>query len=210
MRIANQETEVKFLVAGLAECERRLQALNARQVQPRTHELNLRFDNADGAFRKSGRVLRLRRDTTVRLTYKDPGRQEAGAISRREIEITVSDSDAAQRLLEALGYGISFVYEKYRTTYVLGTVEVMLDELPFGNFVEIEGSRAGLRPTAEHLGLDWAAAIPRSYHDIFDNLQSIWHLPFRDLTFANFEGREVAAGDLGARPADSQPPSRDS
>jgi len=31
------------------------------------------------------------------------------------------------------------MYEKYRTTFTIGSLEVVLDELPYGNFVEIEG-----------------------------------------------------------------------
>lgn len=191
------------MVARLAEIERRLLALDAGLVQARTHELNLRFDTSQGALAQAGHVLRLRRDDSVRLTYKDSGRQESGALSRQEIEFVASDFDLARDFLMALGYQIVFVYEKYRTTYALEDVEFMLDELPYGDFVEIEGEVADLRSAAKRLGLDWATAISRSYHDIFQQVRNEQSLPFRDLTFENFAGISPRPTELGVQLADA-------
>ncbi len=203
MRQGNQENEAKFLVARLEEVERRILSLRPSLIQARTLEVNLRFDTPQRSFEKTGRVLRLRRDTTIRLTYKDPGRREAGALSRREIEFTVGEFDSARELLLALGYEVAFVYEKYRRTYALGDVELMLDELPYGSFVEIEGPLASLRPAAESIGLDWTKGIVASYHDLLVRLRARRDLKFRDLTFDNFANVDIAPADLGAFPADS-------
>jgi adenylate cyclase class 2 len=156
-----------------------------------------------GEFAQGGRVLRLRQDSVARLTYKGPAQLKTGASDRLEIEFIVGDFAAARDLLLALDYQVVFIYEKYRKTYAVGGVEMMLDELPYGNFVEIEGALASLRPAAEHLGLDWGAAIPRSYHDLFQQLCSRRALSFRDLTFENFVGISVVPAELGVRPADS-------
>src|SRR5512140_627577 len=118
-----QETEAKFYVLGLAALQERVESLGAERGDARVHELNLRFDTQAGDFRRRGRVLRLRQDTRARLTYKDADSTQAGTLSRREVEITVSDFDTARELLEALGYRVSFIYEKYRTTYKLGDLE---------------------------------------------------------------------------------------
>jgi adenylate cyclase class 2 len=116
----DQELEVKFYISDLGRIERRIQGAGARLSQPRTHEVNLRFDTADGALSSSGQVLRLRRDSEARLTYKGPSEQRAGARLRKEIEFTVSDFDAARALLECLGYRVTMIYEKYRAVYDLG------------------------------------------------------------------------------------------
>jgi adenylate cyclase class 2 len=199
----SHETEVKFFIARLSELERHLLGLHPRLVQARTHELNLRFDTAQGDFTQAGRVLRLRQDSAVRLTYKGPAQIKSGASDRLEIEFTVSDFASAKDLLLGLDYQVVFIYEKYRTTYALEGVEVMLDELPYGDFVEIEGEFTALRPAAERLGLNWAATVPRSYHDLFQQLRTRRDLPFRDLTFDNFAGVTLTPADLGLRPADS-------
>jgi len=198
----NQETEAKFYVRDLAAAARRLEQMGARLVQPRTHELNLRFDRPDGSLRRAGCALRLRRDAQSRLTYKEPAMRTEGALSRREVEFTVGDFEAAREFLEALGYEVTFRYEKYRTTYALGKAQVMLDELPYGNFVEIEGEMETLRRAAERLGLNWEAAIPTSYHALFERLCAARGLASRELSFANCEGINIPPAQLGVQPAD--------
>ncbi len=202
MQQGHIETEVKFLVRRLAEIERRLIGMHARLIQARVHEWNLRLDTADKALSRSGRVLRLRQDSAVHLTYKDAGQVQVGALARREIEIQVEDWESAQALMLALGFDVVFAYEKYRTTYAVEGAQIMLDELPLGEFVEIEGELSSIQSVAEGLGLRWSTAIPHSYHDLFARLQIARDLPFRDLTFANLAGISPKAAELGVLPAD--------
>ena len=117
-----QELEVKFYLDDLPSLEDRLKQLGARLVQKRVYESNLRFDTPDGDLTRSYQVLRLRQDTEARLTYKGPALNQGGVRARREIEFTVSDFKEARALLEALGYIISMIYEKYRATYELDGV----------------------------------------------------------------------------------------
>jgi len=112
-----QELEVKFYVADLPALEARLKSLGATLVQPRTYEINLRFDTPEGDLTRSYQVLRLRKDTVARVTYKGPSRSQEGVRIRQEYEFTVSDFDAAHKLFLALGYKVALVYEKYRTVY---------------------------------------------------------------------------------------------
>src|SRR5512146_1132736 len=96
-----QETEAKFYVQHPEELQKRVDGLNAQLVDMRVHELNLRFDTPAGDLRRAGRVLRLREDKRVRLTYKDSERISAGTLSRREVEVGVSDFSTMRELLEA-------------------------------------------------------------------------------------------------------------
>ncbi|HTP01593.1 MAG TPA: class IV adenylate cyclase [Anaerolineales bacterium] len=198
-----REVEAKFYVRRLEDIKRRLEAAGAVLVKPRVLEVNLRFDTHEGALRQAGRVLRLRQDAKVRLTYKDLGRVQDGALSRRELEFDVSNLDAAREFLEALGYEVSFIYEKYRTTYRLDDLEIDVDEMPYGNFVEIEGSGSPIQPTAEKLGLKWSSAIQSSYSQLFEALRARRGLEFRDLTFDNLKHIRVAAADLEVQAADT-------
>ena len=61
--------------------------------------------------------------------------------SRQEIEFAVEDFETAKKFLEALGYVQIVIYEKFRTIYELKDSHIMLDELPYGEFVEIEGEK---------------------------------------------------------------------
>lgn len=201
---AYTEVEVKFYISDLAGLEARLLAAGAELVQAREHEYNLRFDRPDRQLRDAHKVLRLRKDTEARITYKGPSVVEEGVFSREEIEFVVADFEAAKRMLGALGYEHMLVYEKYRTTYSLDGLLCMLDELPFGEFVEIEGREAKeIRAAAERLGLKWEARLEQGYLELFARVKPALQLDFRDLTFENFEGVEVDAEVLGAYQADA-------
>jgi adenylate cyclase class 2 len=207
----NHETEVKFYVRDISAVKGRLQSLEASLIQPRTLEVNLRFDTPAGDLFREGRVLRLRQDEAIRLTYKDGTQLKDGVLNRREIEFSVSDFASAQQFLEALGYEVVFIYEKYRTTYALPEMaagaadletHIMLDELPYGNFVEIEGEFNELKPLSQMLHFNWDAAIPASYHSLFDRVSMSQNLAFRDLTFEKLKGLKIVPADLGVVPAD--------
>ena len=216
-----QEIEAKFYVQDLKQIESRIQKLDAHLIQPRVLETNIRFDLPDGGLSSERRVLRLRQDTEARFTYKGPGMNEQGVLSRTEIEFTVSDFEKAKEFLGALGYQPIFYYEKYRTTYTLESdsllsrthepahrlqiCHIMLDEMPYGNFVEIEGeSIAQIRSMANKLNLDWQAAISKSYSRLFEIARRSLGFTFSDLTFANFEKIKVAPESIQVRPADSR------
>jgi adenylate cyclase, class 2 len=204
MKNTGQEIEVKFYVQDLPALEKRLLALGAQLTQPRQHEVNLRYDTPDRQLSKASQTLRLRRDQLSRLTYKGAGGEQGGARLRQELEVEVSDFDTARAILEALGYRVFVMYEKYRTTYTLGPVEVTLDELPYGNFSEIEGpDGAAIQSAARQLSLDWDARSLDSYLKLFERARQELSFSFRDLSFENFLGLGVLPSHLGLHPADS-------
>ncbi len=201
--MTTQEIEAKFYVQDLKKVETRIRELDARLIQPRVLETNIRFDLPDSRLRSTGQVLRLRRDTEARLTYKDSGKSEQGVVNRTEIEFIGSDFDRAKLFLEALGYQEFFTYEKYRTTYDLQNCHIMLDEMPYGNFVEIEGENSeSIHAVVKSLNLDLRASILASYPALFDRLRRTRGFSFRDLTFQNFDGLRITPEDLQVRPAD--------
>jgi adenylate cyclase, class 2 len=204
-----QEIEAKFYVRNLDGITARLHKLGARLIQRRVLETNLRFDLPDGSLRSEGRVLRLRRDIEARFTYKGPSTNEQGVLSRTEIEFTVGNFEKAKEFMEALGYQKLLYYDKYRTTYELQTsevsVHVMLDELPYGNFVEIEGENSEMiRAVSDQLNLNWDTAIGTSYTALFERARKALRFVFRDLSFENFAGIQVNASDLRVHAADDQ------
>lgn len=200
---ADQELEVKLYIARLEDLEAQLRSLGAVLRHPRRLEVNLRFDTPEADLSRSQQVLRLRRYEDVRVTYKGPSEYVGGVRSRREIEFTAGDFEAARHLLEALGYQVVFIYEKYRAAYQVDGLEVSVDELPYGNFIEIEGSDAGtIHDLASRLRVNWDARIPKSYSLLFDELKKKLDLPFRDLTFENFRDIQISPGELSVNPAD--------
>jgi len=202
MSTNHQELEAKFYINDLSTLKARVETLGAALKHPRVLEINLRFDTPAGDFMRTFRALRLRQDTVARVTYKGPGTVQDGARLREELEFTVSDFDTAKAFLEALGYQVVVIYEKYRTTYTLGKLEISLDEMPYGNFVEIEGPDGqSIQETASRLGLDWGAVILDSYLVLFDRLRQSLGLSFRDLTFSNFKGITITPSIMGVQTA---------
>ena len=148
----DQEIEVKFLVRDYNTLINKISDRQLLCIQERVHELNLRFDLSDGSLLARRQVLRLRMDTDARLTFKGPGVLVDEVLQRKEIEVVVSDFEATKRLLEALGYQVVMMYEKYRANYQLNSLVVSVDETPFGLFVELEGeSPDQIRGAAEKL-----------------------------------------------------------
>ncbi len=198
-----EEIEVKFYLSRPARLHQRLQALGARQVEPRQYELNLRFDFPDRHLTREHRVLRLRQTHQATLTYKGPTQPDAPVSMRQEIEVEVSDFETTRHLLEALGLEVSIIYEKWRTTYQLGQVEIVVDEMPYGVFCEIEGPDAAtIETTAHQLGLDWTARVRQSYLALFETLKQRLGLSAPHLTFEALGEVCVSAADLEIRPAD--------
>ncbi len=86
-------------------------------------------------------VLRLRKvaDKTL-LTFKQRIVNNLAIKQQIEHETEVSNREAIEQIIESLGYKPRVIYEKRRKTYHFKNAEIVLDELPFGLFMEIEGS----------------------------------------------------------------------
>jgi adenylate cyclase class 2 len=203
MAANGQEIESKFYVRDLQAVENKLLALGATCKTPRGFEYNLRFDDAENRLARAHQVLRLRQSDDTRLTFKGRGEQQGGAVVRTELEIVVDDFDSARSFLEALGYRTVVIYEKYRSMYELDQALITLDELPYGNFVEIEVEKVeAIASVAQKLGLKPEAAIPASYLGLFEHVRTLKNLPAKNLAFIEFEDVQLTAEDLGVVPAD--------
>lgn len=189
------EVESKLYVGHLTNPSDYLIAHGAVVVKPRTYEHNVRYESPNNEFAPNKIVLRLRQDEQARLTYKSPlATQRTGVLERLELETTVGDHDTMNAILEALGFRPYMIYEKYRTTYHfpdLPATEVVLDEMPYGVFIEVEGEAIDMVLT--RLALDTLPRISQSYADLFDQLREHYQLSFTDLTFANFVGLTIDA-----------------
>ena len=197
------EVEVKFYLTDLETYEERVRSIGATLIRTRTREVNYRFDTPDMMLSRERRVLRLLQDTSTILTYKGPAQPNDSVSVRPEIELEVNDFMAASDLLEALGFQLNVKYEKWRTIYQLGELEITLDEMPFGNFTEIEGGDPPqIQKAASLLALDWNTRILQSYLMLFDRLKTNKELPIQDLTFEALKDLEITAADLGVKASD--------
>lgn len=195
--MGDQEREIKFYLSNPEMFMEKVKSTDAILTHPRVTEWNLRFDTPKKALSNAGQALRLRKDERIRLTYKGPADLSQQITSRTELEVEVSDFDTTRRIMEALGYEVMMIYEKYRTTWVLDGTEVVLDELPIGVFCEIEGENLDqILAVVNKFGLNWERRLTDSYLSIFAQLKNALGWPSVNLTYRDMKDIPVNAHDL--------------
>lgn len=194
----NLEVEVKFLVDDLAAMRQKVLEAGGVLHHPRVYERNIRYDNAWQGLARQDKLLRLRQDSRNVITYKGPAQNVdvAQVKIREELEIEVDDFDGAAAILQKLGFEAVQVYEKYRETFRLGQVEVVLDEMPYGNFMELEGEEGEIVAAAARLGLNWHQRILANYLYLLARVNDHYGLAITDLTFANFANLTISLPDV--------------
>ena len=132
------------------------------QLEGEDFEENTLYDG--DALREGACVLRLRRvGGGATLTFKRRLPGKSAIKQQREEETAVSDPEAMAAILEALGFTVSLVYEKRRQTWRLGQTEIVIDVLPFGLFMEIEGRANEIKSIERKLGMKGLRAEHATY-----------------------------------------------
>jgi adenylate cyclase class 2 len=145
----------------------RLTAKQREEVRSRLSEIGAKREGEEfevntlytGDAIELGRaVLRLRRiDEHAILTYKERIGTRTDIKEQLELETKVDNPEAIEYILEALGYYPALVYEKRRETWRLGETEIVVDELPFGLFMEIEGEEKNISEIEKRLAIKLVA-----------------------------------------------------
>jgi adenylate cyclase, class 2 len=166
----HREIEIKLRISGVDRLKDA--GLNLTLETPRHFEDNWLFDATDGVLSARQAILRVRRvgDRGV-LTYKEKTPDDAPASQfkeRIEIETVIEDPENTVAILKRLGYRAWFRYQKYRTVYRAylpdgGALDVMFDETPIGDFVELEGEEAALAEAVRLLDVTREEYIFDSY-----------------------------------------------
>lgn len=197
------ECELKYLNPDLDAVR---EALRRQAAEPRgvVFEENLVLDDADRTLKKRGMLLRLRRTgPSMTMTVKLPAARDALCKVCTEHETRISDLNETLAAMEALGYTPAFVYEKLRETWRYMDCTVCLDQLPFGECVEIEGAEKALRACATALGLDGVVTSKENYHALNQAWRRARNLPADE----NFVFVEPERSRLQAQAAKSGHPS---
>jgi adenylate cyclase class 2 len=180
------ETEVKFFIGNPSPLIEKLISLGAIS-SGNTFETNIRFEDKDKNLIKNKKLLRLRKDSKATLTFKSPPfNQDSRFKMLRELEVEVSDFSTTLNILQSLGFIQEQRYEKWREVFVLKEIDFCMDQMPFGNFLEIEGQGDKIIEYAYLLGLDWEERILLNYLELFDILKKRLGFSFSDVTFENF------------------------
>lgn len=185
------EIEVKFYLPDIESMQRRILALGAESKR-RVFENNVRYEDESNTLIRKKSLLRLRRDSKTTLTFKSsPPVASTQFKVFNELEVEIGDFETMNQILQKLGFHPEQIYEKWRETLILDETWFYLDTMPYGTFLEIEGSKKNIRAYAARLGLSWDKRILLNYLQIFQIIRQKQHLKFTDLTFKNFESVRI-------------------
>jgi adenylate cyclase class 2 len=185
------ETEIKFYLPDRDTIRRQILKWGA-QTRGRVFETNFRYEDEHRSLLKRRSLLRLRRNRNAILTFKSPPPEDSAEFKvLSELEVRVSDFETMHMILKQLGFHREQIYEKWRETLDLDQVQFCLDQMPYGNFLEIEGPPRDIKRFAAQLGLPWEHRIRINYLQIFNLLKDRLNLDFTDVTFDNFADIEV-------------------
>lgn len=187
------EIEVKYLLYDITEIRNKI--IGAGWVSlGRNFESNTRFEDHKNGLKEKKQLLRLRQDCKSTLTFKShmPFENPRYKILK-ELEVEVSCFNTMRSILSALGFHEEQVYEKWRETFQAGNALICLDQMPFADFIEIEGGPNDIDSISQRLGFSPSQAITANYLEIFSHIKEMENLDFTDITFKNFQG---ASGDF--------------
>lgn len=163
------EIERKYHFSDFAALRTRLRDAQA-VYGGRDLEANAVWDTPSRTLREQGILLRLRSvgDESVLCLKRPPDASSVGDQNKvfEETETGVADREAMGTILRELGYEIAFRYEKLRETWKMEGVTVCLDHLPFGRYVELEGSEQSIPRAEEILGLQGCPSTTMNYHQL--------------------------------------------
>ncbi|HWR03335.1 MAG TPA: class IV adenylate cyclase [Humidesulfovibrio sp.] len=161
------EIEIKFLDVDHTNLRTRLAALGAKPLG-RHFESNVVYDDAGRSLKGNGTLLRLREKNGRSILTLKTAAAAGSALAKvyEESETEVLNAPATREILAGLGYLPALRYEKVRETWLCLDCEVCLDTLPFGSYVEIEGTEADIAACARALDLPHSAASKATYHDL--------------------------------------------
>lgn len=188
------EIERKYLHADTQALQHALRENNAVCLG-RHFESNWVFDTSGELFAKR-HLLRLRRQewrdrTQHVLTFKMPASNATAFKKREERETALADGKAMHAILLGLGYTVTAQYEKIREPWRLGSLEVDIDILPFGEIVELEGPEEAIVAAEGILGLAHCATTTKTYHELHQDWLRLQGKPASlSITFAAQERQE--------------------
>ncbi len=153
------EIEAKFLKVDHAQMRQRLKKIGAVCDQPMRLMRRKHYDFPDLRFQKLHGFVRLRDEGgKITLCYKQV--DDLTVLGTKEINLEVSNFDAADRFLRTLGLQAKSYHETRRESWRLGNVQIELDEWPWlAPLLEIEApDEKALWAITEKLGLKRTSA----------------------------------------------------
>lgn len=165
----NISKEVKFELKDNEDIIRKLRKKRAVLIGG-FKEKTTRYDDENGNYEKDGKFIRVRSGLKNIISFKEKldDSKDDTILKRNDIEVEIGDISKMQYILEVMGLKKTFTMEKYRLKWKFEDVDLNVDELPFGLFLEIHGEEEQIAKVMEELELARENIVPGTYWDIFE------------------------------------------
>ena len=148
--------------------EKRLRGLG---YKPKKLEFEENTIYRGGNLEFGRRAMRIRRvNGDAILTFKERIPTKSAIKHQQENETRISDAEATHEILLALGFAPALIYEKRRTRWDVGKAKLVIDELPFGLFMEIEASERDIKRVEKLIDGAKLPAVNETYPSLTANL----------------------------------------
>jgi adenylate cyclase class 2 len=167
------EIEVKFKIKDTDKLVEKLTKMKGKRLEE-VYQKTFNAFKPDYSCVKQGIFLRARIEGFVHtMTIKIKPKKKTEYFERKEYELIISDVRVAIEMFKALGYTKIRTFEKYRTVWTfknrkVKVLKVLLDKLPIGDYVEIEGTKKEIERMIKDLGLDGEKRIIVSYWHLYE------------------------------------------
>ena len=155
-----------------------------------------------GRLNLGGCALRLRRvNGRAILTFKRRLPSKSAIKYQQEEEVAVENGDAMATILDSLGFQPGLIYEKRRTRWKVDNAKVVIDELPFGLFMEIEAPAKKIKRVEKLLAADSLPAVMETY----PTLTARFGKERKGVIEARFESEAGPSGRARQKPSRRRP-----
>lgn len=165
------ESKVKFELKKLPDILETLRE-NEAIFLGGSYEKTVRYDDENGAFSKKGMFLRTMSGFENKIALKEMAESEnPDAFQHRVTEVEVEDAEGINYIFSKLGLTNQLIMEKYRLKWKIKDINISIDELPFGVYLEVKGTIKQINLIIRLMKLNRNGIISGTYWDIFEELK---------------------------------------
>lgn len=168
-----KEIEIKIQLKKGENIVKRLKELGAKREKPYSQTTYGFFSNDSmkkGIFPR----LRLEKGLTPVLTVKVKGSKKTKYFERDEYSLKINDLKTGIKIMNLLGYNKMRKFTKVREHWNFSDrpIELAIDKLYFGRFLEIEGPKKEIEKIIKELRLENKNRITKAYLALEDDYLS--------------------------------------
>ncbi len=171
-----KEIEVKIRLENKKETQKRLLELGCSikgldfQRQYRIRQESLELFNR-GIFPRVRENNTGKGTFTIKVKTSKVDDSEMAYFERDEYEVEISDGKELAKMLDLLGFSDQQIMEKYRQTWNVfdSNVDIIIDSLPFGDYLEIEGGKKEIEKMLKNLDLQEFPRETTAYWIVYEN-----------------------------------------